>query len=105
VTLYWYDASTEARFRPPGLPEDEPAFPQRARTGAARGGQTDEARAAAAARLRFLGVALDQDRNASAAADADISAGGAGVRTLVLTAREDLEIARDARSVLTAADS
>jgi predicted dehydrogenase len=50
VTLYWYDASTEARFRPPGLPEDEPAFPQRARTGAARGGQTDEARAAAAAR-------------------------------------------------------
>ncbi len=62
-------------------------------------------RAAAAARLRFLGVALDQDRNASAAADADISAGGAGVRTLVLTAREDLEIARDARLVLTAADS
>ena len=62
-------------------------------------------RAAAAAGLRFLGVALDQSRNASATADADISASGARVRTIVLAAREDLEIARDARSVLTAADS
>ena len=60
-------------------------------------------RAAAAAGLRFLGVALDQRRNASAVADADISAGRAGVRTLVLAAREDLEIARDARTVLAAA--
>ena len=60
-------------------------------------------RAAAAAGLRFLGVDLDQDLNASACADADISASGARVRTLVLTAREDLEIARDARSVLAAA--
>jgi len=60
-------------------------------------------RAAAAAGLRFLGVAVDQGRNASAAGDADISASGAQVRTLVLTAREDLEIVRGARSVLTAA--
>ena len=60
-------------------------------------------RAAAATGLRFLGVAVDQGRNAAAAGDADISADGAQVRTLVLTAREDLEIARGARSVLTAA--
>jgi acetate kinase len=60
-------------------------------------------RAAAAAGLRFLGVALDQSRNVSAAADADISASGARVRTIVLTAREDLDIARNARSVLAAA--
>jgi len=57
-------------------------------------------RAAAAAGLRFLGVAVDPGRNASAAGDADISAGGAPVRTLVLTAREDLEIARSARAGL-----
>jgi acetate kinase len=57
-------------------------------------------RADAAAGLRFLGVAVDPARNASAAGDADISAEGATVRTLVLTAREDLEVARGVRAVL-----
>lgn len=57
-------------------------------------------RASAAAGLRFLGVAVDQHRNASAASDADVSADGAPVRTLVLTAREDLEVARSVRAVL-----
>jgi len=53
-----------------------------------------ELRAAATARLAFLGVVVDQGRNASASADAEISAEGAPVRTLVVTAGEDLEIAR-----------
>ncbi len=59
-----------------------------------------ELRAAAAARLAFLGVAVDQGRNASASADAEISAEGAPVRTLVVTAGEDLEIARAVIDVL-----
>ena len=67
------------------------------------GEHTPAVRAAAAAGLGFLGVAVDQAANASAAGDADISGGGARARTLVLTAREDLEIARGARSVLKAA--
>ena len=62
-------------------------------------------RSAAAAGLAFLGVSIDADANAGAAsqdrhAGADISAAGSGVRTLVLTAREDLEIARAVRGVL-----
>ena len=32
LTLYWYDASREARYRPPGLPADEPVIPARADT-------------------------------------------------------------------------
>ena len=59
-----------------------------------------ELRAAAAARLAFLGVVVDQGRNASASADAEISAEGAPVRTLVVTAGEDLEIARAVIDVL-----
>jgi len=57
-------------------------------------------RAHAAARLGFLGVAVDPDRNAAASADADISAEGALVRTLVVTAGEDVEIARAVADVL-----
>ncbi len=57
-------------------------------------------RAAAAAGLAFLGVRLDPERNAAARADADISADGARVRTLVVTAREDAEIARQVAGVL-----
>jgi len=58
-------------------------------------------RAAAADGLGFLGVAIDPVRN-SAMADADISGLGAAVRTLVITAREDIEIARQCRAVLAA---
>jgi acetate kinase len=59
------------------------------------GERSAEIRAEAAARLAFLGVAVD----ASIAGDGDreISAGEAPVRTLVITAREDLEIARQVR--------
>jgi acetate kinase len=54
----------------------------------------------AAAGLSFLGVALDADANAAASADAEIGAAGAAVSTLVVTAREDLEVARQVRAAL-----
>jgi acetate kinase len=56
-------------------------------------------RAAAAAGLGFLGLQIDPERNA-ATADADISHPDAAVPALVITAREDVEIAREARQVL-----
>ena len=57
-------------------------------------------RAGAAAGLEFLGVAVNHGRNAAARGDADVSADGADVATLVVSAREDLEIAREVRHVL-----
>lgn len=57
-------------------------------------------RAEAARRLAFLGLAVDPARNAAPDGDADVSAPGAGVRTLVVRAREDLAIARAARRAL-----
>jgi acetate kinase len=57
-------------------------------------------RAEAADGLGFLGVAVDPGRNAAGVPDCDISAPGAPVRTLVIAAREDVEIARQARAVL-----
>ncbi len=57
-------------------------------------------RAAAADGLGFLGVALDVARNGAPEGDADVSADGAAVRTLVVPAREDLEIARQVRALL-----
>jgi acetate kinase len=61
-----------------------------------------EVRALAADGLGFLGVGLDQSRNRAAIpdAEAEIGAAGAAVRCFVLTAREDLEMARQARQVL-----
>ena len=53
-----------------------------------------------AAELGFLGVALDRAANAGAAGDREIGADGSQVRTLVVEAREDLEIARGVRQVL-----
>jgi acetate kinase len=55
----------------------------------------------AAAGLGFLGVALDAGANADATSDAEIGAPGAAARTLVVTAREDLEVARQVRAALT----
>jgi acetate kinase len=57
-------------------------------------------RADAAAGLGFLGVAIDQARNQGATGDTDISAASASVRTLVVTAREDTQIARQVRTTL-----
>jgi acetate kinase len=54
----------------------------------------------AAAGLAFLGVELDRERNDAAHGDGEISADSAPARTFVVTAREDLEIARQVRSVL-----
>jgi acetate kinase len=50
--------------------------------------------------LKNFGVVLDADANGRAASDADISREGAPVRTLVVTAREDLEIASQVRQLL-----
>ena len=61
-----------------------------------------EVRAEAAAGLEFLGVAVDEGRNAAARPDCDVSAPGAAVRTLVIAAREDIEIARQTRAALAA---
>jgi len=51
-------------------------------------------------RLAFLGVAVDPARNASPEPDTDVSAPGAAVRTLVVAAREDLEIAAEVTRLL-----
>jgi acetate kinase len=59
-----------------------------------------EVRSRAAAGLGFLGVALDAQRNELAAGDCEVGASGAGVATVVISAREDLEIAWQTRSVL-----
>jgi acetate kinase len=57
-------------------------------------------RTAAAGGLCFLGVAIDPAANVAADGDTDVSAPGAAVRTLVVSAREDLEIAGQVRAVL-----
>ncbi len=56
-------------------------------------------RAEAAAGLGFLGISIDSARN-GATTDAEIGNPAAAVRTLVITAREDAEIARQARGVI-----
>ena len=62
-----------------------------------------EIRAWAAAGLGFLGVAVDDRLNAGVAGDAEISTPGAQTRTLVIGAREDLEITSQVRTVLAGA--
>ena len=54
----------------------------------------------AAAGLGFLGVAIDAGANAGAGADLEISAARAAVRTFVVAAREDIQIAHEVRAVL-----
>jgi acetate kinase len=51
-------------------------------------------------RLAFLGVAIDSCRNDSVRHDSDITAAETTVRTMVITAREDLQIAGEARRLL-----
>lgn len=53
----------------------------------------------AAERLVHLGVAVDPDADADARPDADVSAPDARVRTLVIAAREDIQIAHEVRSL------
>jgi acetate kinase len=64
------------------------------------GERSPEIRAGAASGLGFLGVTIDARRNAGPADDRDIAGAGARTRVVVLRAREDLEIARQTRAVL-----
>ena len=64
------------------------------------GENAPQVRAGAADGLGFLGVRIDGDRNREARPDAELTAAGASVRTFVVTAREDLEMARQVRSLL-----
>jgi acetate kinase len=57
-------------------------------------------RAAAADGLGFLGVRVARELNDAPGGDRNVSAPGATVQSLVVTAREDLEIARQVRAVL-----
>lgn len=59
------------------------------------GEHSSSVRRRAAERLGFLGVAIDVRSNDTVAGDGDISSVGAAARTLVITAREDLQIARE----------
>jgi acetate kinase len=64
------------------------------------GEHAPEVRERAAAGLDFLGVAIDAARNRAGDGDRDVGAVTAPVRTLVVAAREDLEIASQVRAVL-----
>lgn len=57
-------------------------------------------RAAAADGLSFLGLRVDHHRNLTATGDCDLTGPGAEVSAVVVSAREDLEIARQVRAVL-----
>ena len=64
------------------------------------GAHAAQIRERAASRLGYLGVRVDQGLNSSAEPDADISAADAAARTLVVTSREDLEIAEGVECLL-----
>ncbi len=64
------------------------------------GENSAEIRQRTAEGLDFLGVAIDPGRNDEARDDADVSAAHARVRTCVVRAREDREIARQVRTAL-----
>jgi acetate kinase len=50
--------------------------------------------------LGFLGVAIDRDANRAETGDRDVSASGSFVATLVIAAREDVQIAHEVRQLL-----
>jgi acetate kinase len=64
------------------------------------GEHSPEVRRDLAARLAHLGVEVDDRLNAARPADADVAPAGARVRTVVVTAREDLQVAREVADVL-----
>lgn len=57
-------------------------------------------RGRAAAKLGFLGVRIDAHRNDTTSDDGDITGAGASVGTVVIAAREDLQIAHEVRELL-----
>ena len=52
------------------------------------------------AALGWLGLAIDPDANEATRGDHDVTGAGSSARVLVVTAREDLEIARGTRAAL-----
>jgi acetate kinase len=64
------------------------------------GERSAHVRALAVQGLAFLGVKIDTERNETASGDVELTADGALTRTLVMQAREDLEIATQTRAVL-----
>jgi acetate kinase len=64
------------------------------------GERSADIRQRAATKVHYLGVSIDEAANAAAVPDVDISADGAQVATLVVAAREDLEIARAVEAAL-----
>jgi acetate kinase len=65
-----------------------------------------EVRAETGSRLGYLGVEIDPEKNTgSDGADAEIGVAAAPVRTVVVQSREDLEIARQTRSLLSPSGS
>jgi acetate kinase len=63
------------------------------------GEHSSAARAATCGRLAFLGVSLDESANNRADGDAEVGASSSSVRVHVVTAREDVVVARAVRSV------
>jgi acetate kinase len=65
------------------------------------GERSGDVRARAVSGLEFLGVGIDGGLNAAGGADdREITGAGAQARVLVIAAREDLEIAQQARAAL-----
>ncbi len=64
------------------------------------GEHAPQVRAAAVSGLRFLGLEIGPTLNANLVIDADVSAPSAKVPTLVVKAREDVEVAREVRRIL-----
>jgi len=67
------------------------------------GEHSPDVRASVCSGLHHLGVRLDPGANAATTSDGDISSADAKARTVVVTAAEDLEIARETRRVLRSA--
>jgi acetate kinase len=64
------------------------------------GEHAPQVRTSAADKLKWLGLSVDADANDAARGDADITAPDCAVQCLVVTAREDLQIAREARDLV-----
>jgi acetate kinase len=65
------------------------------------GEHSAEVRALTSAGMSFLGVEIDDRLNATVSGDAEVSTSRARARTVVIRAREDLEISHQVREVLT----
>jgi acetate kinase len=60
------------------------------------GEHSSAVRLSAVRRLEFMGLAIDESANERGAPDSDIAARGSAVRILIVAAREDLQMAREA---------